>query len=355
MGTAHGNSTFVHSRVYTKLRPSITRNFVLLTLCFSLAHGMAQPPVDRQPTRRRGPLRARNWCFTFNNPPASWNPRACYDSGLCKFFAGQYEVGEGTGTRHFQGYVVFGHGVTLNSAKERLGSNTIHLEVRRGSHEEALSYCTKPETRCPDTDRWELGNPPASGQGSRTDIGRAVDIITAGGTIREVAEQEPVVFTKYHRGLQALAAILTPPRTEAPTCFYFWGPSEVGKSRAGWSFTDDLSRCYPVPLSAGPSVWFDHYIPGYHRAVIFDDYYHNFKFSFLLQLLDRYPIYVPYKGGFLPFTCPTIIITSNIGLHDQYPNIPDALALWRRFRRVVRCLDNRWLLCTSNNPLGIIQ
>ncbi len=316
-----------------------------------------QEPGDRQHRPRRGqaPKRFRNWVFTLNNPEPTWNPRACYDQGLCKFFAGQYEVGETTGTRHYQGYVVFGHAVTLASAKERIGSTTAHFEVRRGSHSEALSYVSKPETRCPESNQLELGNPPAEGQGARSDISRAVDILTAGGTIRDVAEQEPTVFVKCHRGLQALASLLATPRTEAPTVYYFWGPTKTGKSRAAWSITDDPTRCYPVPLSAGSNIWFDNYIPGYHEVVIFDDYYHSFKFSFLLQLLDRYHIYVPYKGGFLPFNAPTIVITSNIGLHEQYPNIPDTLALWRRFRRVVRCFDDKWVICTSSNPLGITQ
>ncbi len=306
------------------------------------------------PRTRTGPLRARNWVFTYNNPDVAWNPRTCYDQGLCKFFAGQYELGEGTGTRHYQGYVVFGHAVTLAAAKTRLGNDTIHLEVRRGSHEEALSYVSKPETRCPESDRLELGTPPSAGQGARSDIARAVDIITSGGTIRDVAQTEPVTFVKCNRGLQALAAILATPRTEAPACYYFWGPSESGKSRAAWDFAP-VAECYPVPLSAAANVWFDHYVPGYHRVVVFDDYYHNFKFSFLLQLLDRYHIYVPYKGGFLPFNSPIIVVTSNIGLHEQYSNIPDPFALWRRFRRVVRCLDDRWLICSITNPLGIAQ
>ncbi len=81
--------------------------------------------------------------------------------------------------------------------------------------------------------------------------------------------------------------------------------------------------------------------------MIFDDYYHNFRFSFLLQLLDKYPIRVPVKSAFTKFNSGVVIFTSNIPLEEQYPNIPDKESLRRRFTSVVH-FDNTFVSDVNN-------
>lgn len=81
-------------------------------------------------------------------------------------------------------------------------------------------------------------------------------------------------------------------------------------------------------------MWFDGFVNGFHRAILLDDYYHNYKLTFFLQLCDRYPLKLPVKGGFVDIGNVTIYITSNIPLEEQYPNAPDQNAIRRRMTQV---------------------
>ena len=64
-----------------------------------------------------------------------------------------------------------------------------------------------------------------------------------------------------------------------------------------------------VWISAKDLKWW----PAYdgQADVILDDFRgHHCSFTELLRILDRYPLQVPYKGGFTPFLARRIIITS---------------------------------------------
>lgn len=79
-------------------------------------------------------------------------------------------------------------------------------------------------------------------------------------------------------------------------------------------------------------MWFD----GYEGQddVLMDDYQCSMlDREFFLRLLDRYPMQVPVKGGFVEWRPKRIIITSNHNPIDWYAseqNICDA-AVQRRF------------------------
>ncbi len=301
--------------------------------------------------------RHRSYVFTYNNPSEGWRPEVVWEAdqsprhGFIRFLAGQFEMSD-SGTRHFQGYVVFNNPQGLPGCRRHLNVPTGHFEPRKGTHQQALDYCHKDETRCAGEIPFALGDPPA--QGERSDLDGVKDIIDAGGTELEVSENAFGAYIRYHAGIRRAISLRGSHRRDAPRAYYFWGPSGTGKSySAHHYFGYEPAATYPVPLSSGTSIWFDGYDPRQHKVVIMDDYYHNFKFSFLLQLLDEYPVYIPYKGGHCPFSSPIIIITSNIGLHEQYPKIPDQVALWRRFKRVVLFTDNMCSICTGSNVLGI--
>lgn len=306
--------------------------------------------------------RFRAYVFTLNNPPEGWDPEEIFAqdksptasgtvADAIRFLAGQYEIGDG-GTRHFQGYICFRNPQGLSGARRLLGDVNPHLEPRKGSHIQALEYCHKVETREPGAGPVLLGDPPA--QGERSDLDAISDAIKDGSTEADIAENYFGSYVRYSAGIRRAIALRTPKRSSGPVAHYYWGGTNTGKSFAAWNFhSDDIENCYAVPLSSGTSIWFDSYQPMKHKVVIFDDYYHSFKFHFLLQLLDGYPIQVPVKGGFIPFRAERVVFTSNIGLHEQYPNIPDQGALWRRFRHVMCVYDDKWVTCSLTNPLGL--
>lgn len=77
--------------------------------------------------------------------------------------------------------------------------------------------------------------------------------------------------------------------------------------------------------------------------MIIDEFYGWLRYSFLLQLLDRYPIRIEYKGGSVEFTSRRIILTSNKAPQDWYdkdkfPYPP----IERRLTKIVWCDQITW-------------
>lgn len=286
-------------------------------------------------------LTSRNYVVTYNNPPDDWDPPgpARYPGTVVRvdsrirFIAGQFERGEDSGLLHWQGYVVFNDPQRVSGAKSILDAPSAHLEVRRGSHQQALEYCTKQDTRVDGRMGIVLGEPPL-GQGCRSDVNDAKLLIDEGGSLLDVAELNFGLFLRSYRALGVYVGLRGNARNSPPKVYYWWGPAGSGKTRAVYE-TVDPSRLYSAPLSpGGGAVWFDGYMNHHHDAILLDDYYHNWKLTFFLQFCDRYPLKLPIKGGFVDIGNCDIYITSNIPLEQQYPNAPDQNAIRRRMTEV---------------------
>jgi len=113
-------------------------------------------------------VRPYNWIFTWNNPDTELGPgifRSLVDHKTARYVVYQLEQG-GEGTNHYQGYIEFVGKKTLAAVKKLLPQ--AHWEPRRGTAEEAKSYCQKAETRV--SGPWELGVPKQENQGKRSDL-----------------------------------------------------------------------------------------------------------------------------------------------------------------------------------------
>lgn len=103
-------------------------------------------------TSTKSRIRARSWCFTWNNPPVSWAQlgslfRVCEIIKL----VGQRECGE-SGTEHYQGVVQYRSQVSFATIKAI--DSTIHWERCRNLRR-SLEYVTKADTRIDGP--WALG------------------------------------------------------------------------------------------------------------------------------------------------------------------------------------------------------
>lgn len=162
-------------------------------------------------------MTSRNYCFTINNPTT--DVLTFPDRVKCAVY--QKEIGA-NGTTHFQGYMELKSPVRISSIKQWGGDwPRAHLELRRGSRIQAIQYCEKGESRAPgaDTIYWpdkETVSPSSdSNQGQRTDLKSVAQLVTSGGSIRDVALQHPESYIKYYRGIRDLASVVrTPPRLE---------------------------------------------------------------------------------------------------------------------------------------------
>lgn len=165
---------------------------------------------------------AKHWCFTINNYTDEDIKKLTEVE--CEYIIYGKEVGE-NGTPHLQGYVCFTNKKRLSKLKKEFHS-TAHLEIKRGTVKEALTYCKK------DGDFVERGETPKE-QTAKADETRLKyqQIIAAAraGDLHYVEDQHPTVFLQYNRVLNSL---FTCDDTIRPCTRGIWiyGPSGSGKT-----------------------------------------------------------------------------------------------------------------------------
>jgi len=239
----------------------------------------------------------RCWCFTWNN----------YDETSIEYILNikhtyvviGKEVGE-MGTPHLQGYIEFINGVRFNTIKKMLPE--CHLEGRKGSSAQAITYCKK------DDDFIEDGK--IKKQGERNDLDRC----------RELASHEGMrVVTRVcnFQEIKVAEKFLTyneTPRSWKPYVYWIYGPTGSGKSQTARELCSDDVYC-----KASGNKWWDGYDG--HECVILDDFRESwFEFTTVLALLDRYGYLIETKGGGRQFKPRLIVITSQHSPKYCFPN-----------------------------------
>lgn len=267
----------------------------------------------------RMPPTSRIWVFTCNNEcKPTWDPVNMV------YLAFQREVAPSTERLHWQGCVKMKTPCRLPKVRSTIGCMTAHFEASR-SWDSAKEYVKKPETAVPGTYE-EHGQD--STQGQRTDLHELTNRVRNGHSMLQIAEADPIVFIKYHRGIQALRQVTQQARSGPRCVMLLHGLTGVGKTRFAYDRFPDL---YPVFDIVNP--WFDGYDS--QRCALLDECGPGMmSFNFLKRITDRYPVQVPVKGGAAPWNPDVVILTSNADLSTWYQNIPlaDREALTRRIR-----------------------
>lgn len=88
-------------------------------------------------------MTAKNWCFTLNNYTENeiMLIEKSFEDGHFKYVVYGKEIGE-LGTLHLQGYVQCKKKLRMAQLKQMIGSR-VHLEVARGTAQQASDYCKK--------------------------------------------------------------------------------------------------------------------------------------------------------------------------------------------------------------------
>lgn len=251
---------------------------------------------------------SKYWCFTLNNygeeEVEALEASYAQEGTPITYLIYGKEVGE-NGTPHLQGYVELSGRQRVAGVKRLLGSQRFHLEKRRGSADQALAYCKK------DGDFVEHGEPSRVSQGSRSDLEVLKVTLDSGAPLHVVADEHFGSFLKYERSIRSYRALRRPSRTWKTQVTVFWGPTGTGKTRRAMELSNGDAWIY------SSDGWFDGYDGD--DSVIFDDFGgHEFKLTYLLKLLDRYPMRVRIKGGFVGWVPRQIFITSNKRPEDWY-------------------------------------
>nr|WAE42768.1 MAG: replication associated protein [Cressdnaviricota sp.] len=262
-----------------------------------------------------------NWVFTLHWPSVENSDDNPEDWQGVQYLVYQLEQGGVTGMIHFQGYLIMKNKVRLSAMKKLNPRAT--WAIRAGTHDEARAYCVK-EGRLDGP--YELGQPPA--QGKRNDLLEVKRKIDTGATMLEIADAHFGNWVRYHKAFTIYRNMHLPDRHHVTECRVYWGPTGVGKSRRAHV---EAPGSYVVPRGD----WWDGYDA--HETVIIDEFYGWIQYSLLLNVLDRYPLLVPFKGGFSKFVAKLVIITSNKPPTDWYRNPGcDYAPLARRFTLVER-------------------
>lgn len=247
--------------------------------------------------------RSRAWCFTNNADSNGDVPPVLFL--IPTFICWGVERGAG-GRLHHQGYVEFSEPVTLSTVKRRLANTRLHLEPRRGTQSQAIAYCKK------DGGDWvEHGE--RRQQGKRTDLAIVRGLMERGGSIRSLFRHDTVFSYQCIRYAEKYASIMgagrSPDAPYGPVIRWYWGPTGSGKTRAAF----DEAKCDygdDVWWANGSLQWYDGYDA--HKAVILDDFrpeWTGASLSTMLRLLDRFPMRVPVKGGFVQWVPEVVWIT----------------------------------------------
>lgn len=267
-------------------------------------------------------MRSRRLCFTwYGDTPAGDELEQPLKSMGALYAVWQREKCPSTGREHFQGYARFRNPVTTGGFQRKFPG--AHCEVPRGSEEDNTRYCTKEDSRV--SGPWRFGVPAAPGK--RTDLEAVKEVIKNGGKMVDVIE----VASSYQslKGAELILKYQKPRMREDLKVYWFHGATGSGKTREVYRKHDDLW------CNSGDLKWFDGYDD--EKVVLFDDFRpEQCKFSFLLKLLDIYPLRVPIKGGFKAFNVDKIYVTCPYSPQECYKHRTeeDIGQLIRRIHRV---------------------
>lgn len=271
--------------------------------------------------------RGRHWVFTLNNPEGAFDWELL--SEHLRYLVYQSEVGE-NGTHHFQGYFQTKKPERITSLKKKFDDEA-HIEFCRDP-KKAQAYAMKEDTRVEGP--WEYGK--AVFEHDRTDLVALKSDLDEGKSLSEVAGDHFALYLRYGRYITEYKSLQQSDRNEAPKVVVIIGPPGSGKSSRVRSLHPDQEVYAMNP----DTLWWD----GYENqsVVVIEEYCGQWKYEYLLQLLDRYPMRVQVKGSTRKFNSPYIYITSNVSIDSWYRSV-DYLALYRRLSEYWTVRDNRYV------------
>lgn len=214
--------------------------------------------------------------------------------------------------------------IRMPAAKKIPGLSRAHFEPRKGTEVQAAQYCKK------DGDFNEWGHLATKGAGSRTDVATFYEELKSGKNDIELMEADFNGFNRFMKSVDRYRYAVAPVRKNDLKVALFVGRPGTGKTRLAY---DLFPNIYATPI--GKDLWLDGY--NGQKEVLLDDFTNGMRLVDLLRFLDRYPILVPRKGGFVWWLPDYIIITTNVHPKNWYKyeeRLDSAQALARRIHSV---------------------
>lgn len=274
--------------------------------------------------------KSRHTCWTLNNWRDIHLTRLSEYVTESRYICWSQEVGE-EGTPHLQGYVAWDNPRSLKKFKDTITPpgepQQLHYEpYTKGTAAQNRAYCAglvqkKGNVQNPTFE--EHGELPQ--QGERTDWTAAVQELCC-ESVSTVVERQPQLLPAI-RALERYKQLSLRPLNRDVKVTVIIGPPGTGKSKYAYDTDPDL---YSKP----DGQWFDGYTG--QKTLLLDDFYGDLPYSTLLKVLDRYPLQVPVKGGFVYAQWTHVIITSNREPQQwNFPPFTDLAAFNRRVTETI--------------------
>lgn len=233
--------------------------------------------------------------------------------------AGDARLEQPGGFLHWQVFVSFKRSVRLSFVRNVFGERG-HYEPTRSKA--AKDYCWKEDTYVDGT-RFELGRPDSGGVGSTTIDWEHVWRSAIDGRFEQIPAS---VRVRSYRSLRQIQNDNDVPKERVPTIRCYWGDSGSGKTRRAY---EEAGRDV---YFKDQTQWWDGY-KGESRVIIDDFDGEHVGITFVLRWLDRYPVRVQIKGGYVAAAYDEVWVTSNLHPKDWYIKAPvkQQEALVRRF------------------------
>lgn len=272
---------------------------------------------------------ARRWCFTLNNYTEEElkSLENLQDNPKIRYFVAGKEIGADNQTPHIQGYVEFIRSFRFKKVKEML-SPRIHLELAKGSKLQNITYCTKEGI-------WlEFGSNIDADEvrkvNFKTQVDEAIETIRETNSLTTLISTNPSLFLKFSNGFKHIQSIIghSLQRNHLTKVYWLHGQTGTGKTRGAF-------ERFPFAYFKDSSKWWNGY--GAEEEVIIDDFRsRDHQFSFLLQLFDRYPLKVEYKGGVCEFVSKVIVVTTPFDIIKTFESTNDLEDIGQIQRRVYK-------------------
>lgn len=160
-------------------------------------------------------MASRHWCFTWNTHTAEdVDKQALMEH--CIYAIYQTEIGVEGGREHVQGFFSLrGHnGWTLRTIRDRFFAvlGGAHFEQARDV-QASIAYCSKVGEggRVPGSECVEIGDKPQVGRPStKKNLELAVRLMQEVGGPENLAKEDPVLYARFHRNLEAVWQVIRP-------------------------------------------------------------------------------------------------------------------------------------------------
>lgn len=238
------------------------------------------------------------------------------------------EICPKTKQEHLQGYCELKKKKTMGGIKSMFKDKTMHIEVRKGTQEQAITYCMK------DLDFVEAGE--KKHQGRRGDLDGYREIAATDG-MRAIAA---IGNSQHIRVAEKYLEYNEEGRSWKTEVVWLWGASGAGKSRWARVILDGKDTY----VKSSSDKWWNGYDA--HEAVIIDDFRDSWwSLTEMLRLLDRYECRVEVKGGMRQFKPRWIVITSIKKPEECYQS-----ASGEPIKQLLRRLDETIEIRDSEKP-----